>query len=77
MKVQVRVWEAVWEKSVATIDIPDDVESVREWLFDNMTYNDELEGGGAEWLADAYHEVQDVVDGVDAELEYEIVKVEA
>lgn len=70
MIVDVELWEAVWERSIAEVEIPDDevgeeapYETVQDWLYDN---ND--------WLAEATSEVMDTVNGMDYELTYTVRK---
>ena len=70
MIIDVELWEAVWERSSATVEVPDGevgegcpYETVQDWLYDN---ND--------WLANASHQNEHTVDGIDYELSYTVRK---
>lgn len=66
MIIDVELWEAVWERSIAEVEVPDDeigdgkpYENITDWLYDNH-----------DWLEGATNEIMYTVDGIDYELTY-------
>ena len=60
MRIKVEMWQAVWERATAEIEVPAGVEDIDVWLEDHP-----------EWLGDAYLQIEDSVPGFDTETKWE------